>query len=449
MSVKLSFWGASGEVTGSCFLLESNKSRLLVDCGLFQGTGAEEKNRQKLGFGPASVGAVLLTHAHLDHCGRLPLLAHDGFSGPVWATRPSLDFLPIILYDSAKLSSRRETGRLPLYTETDVDAVVKNLKPVEYRTWYQIMPGFRARWWDAGHMLGSASIELATDDGFSFLFSGDLGNVPSPIVRLADQPPAVQTVVMETTYGDRLHPPRGEELKIIIKACQQIAASKGTLLIPAFSLERTQEFLHIFDHYKETGQIDNTLPVYLDSPMALKATAVFEKYPEYFNEHLKQRFQSDDPFDFPGLVLVEHGKQSEVVAQSSGPKVIISGSGMMSGGRVVNHAKKLLPDDRTIVLINGFQAEGTLGRELLRGLKEVNIEGLRVPVHAPIWEVTSMSGHADQIQLQEWFSRLDGVKRVFLVHGEEESRQAFAGRLKHFGAKITLPKIGDSFEFAA
>lgn len=446
MSTKLSFWGASGEVTGSCFLIETAGHRFLVDCGLFQGTGAEEKNEHELEFAPDQIEAVLLTHAHLDHCGRLPLIAKNGFHGPVWATKPTLDFLPIVLYDSAKLNSRQYTGREPLYTDADVDQVLGNLKPVEYHAWQDVLPGVRARWWDAGHMLGSSSVELEVD-GASFLFSGDLGNSPSPLVGMTEAPPEVDNVIMETTYGDRLHPPRGKEMQIVIDACHKIFENKGTLLIPAFSLERTQELLHIFDHLKADGQIDNDLLVYLDSPMALKATAVFEKYPQYFNEHLKQRFESDDPFDFPGLVLVERGKQSRQVTESEGPKVIISGSGMMSGGRVVNHSKKLLSDPHTIVLINGFCAEGTMGRELLRGAKEVDIEGVRVSVNAQIWEITSMSGHANQTQLLEWFGHLKGVKKVFLVHGERDVRAEFKNKLARPNLEIVLPQIGDSFEF--
>jgi metallo-beta-lactamase family protein len=443
--VKLSFWGAAGGVTGSCFLIETSKGNLLVDCGLFQGPGAEEKNREVLGFNPKELKAVLNTHAHLDHCGRLPILAANGFSGQVFATQPSCDFFPILLYDAAKVSG---LGGYPaLYSDDEVEKLLQLLKPVEYHQWYQIIPGVEARWWDAGHMLGSASVEvrLAEWSNQSLIFSGDLGNVPSPIVRETDQPEAVAGVIMESTYGGRNHPPRGEEIHVIESLCRQVEEGNGTLLIPAFSLERTQEFLHIFDHLKREGKISNSLPVFLDSPMALKATAVFENYPQYFNDHLKTQFQSDDPFDFPGLQLVEQARESKKISKIQRSKVIIAGSGMMSGGRVMHHAKKLLPDKRTVVLINGFQAEGTTGREVLERHESVVIDGLEVPVKASIVEVTSMSGHAGHDQLLAWVGKMSGIQKIFLVHGETDSRIALSQALPSGPEKI-LPEMGSSYE---
>lgn len=359
-------------------------------------------------------------------------------------TQPTADFLPIVLFDAAKVSGM--SGLPALYADFEVEQTLRLVKPVEYHRWYPVAPGFEARWWDAGHMLGSSSIEVRLkSSGKSILFSGDLGNVPSPIVKVTDQPEAVSVVVMESTYGDRPHPPRGEELRIVEQLCQRIEENNGTLLIPAFSLERTQEFLHIFDHLKKQGKISDRLPVYLDSPMALKATAVFEKYPEYFNDHLRAEFKGGDPFDFPGLYLVERGFDSRRLTKQQTAKVIIAGSGMMAGGRVVHHAKKLLPDKRAIILINGYQAEGTLGREVLERRSEVVVEGLTVPVKASVVEITSMSGHADQNQLLAWVNNMTGIEKIFLVHGEPESRLAFSGKLP-VGAEKILPEIGSDYD---
>lgn len=445
MSDSLTFWGAAGEVTGSCFHLTTSTGQIVVDVGLFQGLGSEQKNRQLWSMDHTAINSVLLTHAHLDHCGRLPLLAKTPFNGPIWATKPTLDFLPIVLFDSAKLQSRRETAQSPLYSEAEVEKVLSLVRPVEYRTWYDVAPGISARWWDAGHMLGSSSIEIRLKDGQTILFSGDLGNTPSPIVKVSEHPESAATVIMESTYGDRFHPPRGEELKVVAELCQQLEKRQGTLLVPAFSLERTQEFLHIFDHLKRTGEIAASLPVYLDSPMALKATAVFESYPQYFNDHLKTQFQSDDPFDFPGLNIIKTSRESQSLTKSPGPKVIIAGAGMMSGGRVINHAKSLLADKRTIVLINGFQAKGTLGRDVEERLPEVVVAGLKVPLRAYVAEITSMSGHADQNQLLRWLGEIGGVKKIFLVHGEEESRQMLATKLNPMTDKI-LPAWGQTYK---
>lgn len=448
--MNIRFWGAAGEVTGSAYEVTVNGNKFFVDMGMFQGVDSDKKNHRIPDVDFSKINCCLLTHAHLDHCGRIPMMFANGFMGKVWATQPTIDLVEIVWRDALKIAQMDNGLANTLYGDVDVNTAISRLSPVEYLKWFEVCDGVRARYFDAGHILGSASVEIVVTEGNSVkrvVFSGDLGNYPSPLVKITEGPSAADFVVMESTYGNRFHQPRGEEEKIIASVCRDAFERGGTVLMPAFSLERTQEFLHMFDHMRRNGNIPSEMPVYLDSPMGLRATTVFEKYPQYFNEHMRDHFLKDDPFDFPGLHLLFSAKESHRIDKSDESKIIIAGSGMMTGGRIVAHAKKYLPEEKNIIVFSGFQSPGTLGREILDGNKEIVIDSLRIPVNAQVVEITTMSGHADQGQLLGWLSNINGVKTVFLSHGEDDARLALEQKLgesPHI-AKVVRPQYGESY----
>jgi metallo-beta-lactamase family protein len=447
--MNIRFWGAAGEVTGSAYEVTVESGRFMVDMGMFQGEKSEEKNRRIPETDFSIIKGCVLTHAHLDHCGRIPMMFAGGFMGKIWATKPTIDLVEIVWKDALKIAQLENGLSRTLYSEIDVNSALSMLTPVEYMQWLEVIPGVKARYFDAGHILGSASVELLITEGKKtkrVVFSGDLGNSPSPLVKMTEGPKAADIVVMESTYGNRFHKPRGEEEAIISQICNRAFDDGATVLMPAFSLERTQEFLHMFDHMKREGMINARMPIYLDSPMGLRATAVFEKYPEYFNEHMREHFIKDDPFDFPELVISVNSNQSHRIDQSEEAKVIIAGSGMMTGGRIVAHAKKYLPLEKSVIIFSGFQSPGTLGREILDGAREVVVDGLKIPVNAQIEEITTMSGHADQGQLLGWLSGIEGVSTVFLSHGEEEARAVLKDEIiAGMKVEVVCPLYGESF----
>lgn len=409
---------------------------------------------------PCTIDSVILTHAHLDHCGRLPMLMNREFSehkcsygGEIWSTKPTVELTSLVLEDAARLQEGgvKRGGFAPLYDEMEVVKVMGRFKPTDYERVEQATSDVSFKYLDAGHILGSASVvaEIKASNGGkkTIVFSGDLGNEPSPIVGLIDEPRFADVVVMESTYGDRLHEPRGKEMEMIGKYCREIERTKGTLLIPAFSLERTQELLQIFDTLKKTGGASNELRVYLDTPMGMRATAIYEKYPEYFNEKTRALYRLDDPFDFPGLTLVEYKDQSQRINNELGAKVIIAGSGMMTGGRIVFHAARWLGDAKSILLFTGYQAKGTRGRHIQDGDRRIVIEGKLVEINARIEQVNSMSGHADQNQLMDWLKQIQGVKKVILTHGEEGPRMALEELIKkEFSYEVVRPLLNDVVE---
>jgi metallo-beta-lactamase family protein len=446
--MRLSFFGAAGTVTGSCFGVGEE---ILVDFGMYQGVPESlGSNRDNLGFDPAALKSVLITHAHLDHCGRLPLLAKSGFLGKIFMTPATRDLVEIVLMDSAKIAEQNalEEGVEPLYSSLDVEETLRRIEVCEYSQKFMVDDGIEACFYDAGHILGSASVKIESE-GKSIVFSGDLGNSPQDIVKPTVIPENSDFVVMESTYGDRVHT-HDDVVKIIEDEVNTVDKSKGTLLIPAFSLERTQELLHIFDHLKKEGKIDASLPVYLDSPMAIRATEVFGKYRNLFNKETLEHSKSDDPFDFPGLIVTASSNDSRKIAGRMGGKVIIAGSGMMSGGRIMNHAAHYLPSDKTRLLIVGYQGVGTLGRDILEKYEqssgrtfEVVIGRKTVAVNAVVNSIEGMSAHADQNQLMKWLSGIKGVKKVFLVHGED-GREPLAYRIKkELNLAVGLPVVGD------
>lgn len=429
MQIEVEFHGAAGEVTGSCYLLRAGDKALLIDMGMFQGEGAEEKNNRELGFAPGDLSGVVLTHAHLDHCGRLPLLVKNGFKHAVWCTPPTRELGELVLYDSAKIATGNAdvSGGLAYYTEMDAAMILDKFRIANYGEQWVIDDRFKVEFTDAGHILGSASAVIEILEGGktvkTVVFSGDIGNNPSPIVKPVQAPEKADTVIMESTYGNRLHKPRGEERATIIKAAAEVVKTGGTLLIPAFSLERTQELLYLFHQLKKDGSVAAKLPVFLDAPMGIRATEIFIKYSDYFNDKIKEEFEREDVFDFEGLEVTMKDRLSRKIGRERGAKVIIAGSGMMEGGRIVRHAVNELEKKSTILLFTGFQAEGTLGREIMEGATDVYANGRAVNVRAKIAETASMSAHADQTGLLTWLNEIKGVKRVLLTHGEEMERQ--------------------------
>lgn len=442
---KIQFLGAAGDVTGSNFLVTaSDDSQMLVDFGMFQGTKTDVKENYKpLGFSPPQIKGVVLTHAHLDHCGRLPMLVMRGFTGKVYMTAPTFSLVEIVLRDAANIAEEKVDFE-PLYGMDEVEKLLNMVEIVEYNKPFTFS-SFRVVLKDAGHILGSASV-LVTDthDNMSIVFSGDLGNSPEDIVKPTEYFDRADFVVMEATYGDTIRP-KDDPSQILLEEINAAEKDGGVLLIPAFSLERTQEILHKIHHLKKDGKVSADTPFFLDTPMGIRATAVFKNYKDFYNEELQSHFA--DPFTFEGLVITESAKDSKEILKAMEPKVIIAGSGMMSGGRIVHHATHYLSDPRTRILFVGYQAEETPGRKILEGTKSVWLDEKHVSVKAHVRRIESLSAHADQEKLLIWLSHIKGVKEVFLVHGEDEKRQVLANKIisgLHI-QNIILPEVDQEY----
>ncbi|MFA6129289.1 MAG: MBL fold metallo-hydrolase, partial [Bacteroidales bacterium] len=362
----------------------------------------------------------------LDHCGRLPILENKGFMGDVYMTTPTADLAMLSLLDSAKIAKEDHPERI-LYDKETVYKFINRFRVVNYGQTFTVSD-FKITLRDAGHILGSSSVEVAVD-GQIIVFSGDLGNTPEDLTKPTELIKSADIVVIESTYGGRVHPP-GEPEEMIQREINLVEQTGGTLLIPAFSLERTQELLHIISHLKSQGQIRAETPVFLDSPMAEKATNIYEKHKSFLNAEIRKDFMTSDPFSFPGLQVCETRKDSASLDIQNGVKVIIAGAGMMTGGRIVGHAKALLDNPHTRLLIVGYQGEQTLGREILMGERDVNIDGQRVHINATVTDIQVMSSHADQPKLMNWLKAIRGVRKVIITHGEDGPRHILSGQIK-------------------
>lgn len=472
--MKIQFCGATETVTGSSYYIETPNAKILVDCGAYQGSQEmEAKNAEPFPFDPSQLDYVFLTHAHFDHCGRLPILFKQGFRGRVISTQPTRDLSRIVLLDSAHIQEEdydrwlarakknpekyggeegfAYTQNQPLYTEQDVEDTMTLFEVYPYGNSVDLHNGIEFRMRDAGHILGSAMLELWVQNEAGrtrkIVFSGDLGQPGARIVRDPDMIREADYVVCESTYGNRIHKNRDEtvlELLAILKEAQQ---SGGNILIPSFAIERTQEILYEINLFVENRLLSG-LPVYLDSPMATKATEVFRKYPNFYDEDARRLLdKGDDPFDFPGFHKIDAAEDSKRLAAKTGI-VIMAGSGMCTGGRIVHHLKNNIEKSKTNIIFVGYQVQGTLGRRILDGEPEVKIHGQTLKNNAKIHTLGGFSAHGDKADLTYWLRSFGhSPKQIFITHGEKEVANEFAEHVRNeLQIDTHVPKLNEEIE---
>jgi len=462
--MKITLWGSAGDVTGSAYFIQTDQTSILVDCGSFQGTKtAEARNRKLPPIDLSRLEAVVLTHAHLDHCGRLPLLAKENFKNPIYATPATIEISALILRDSLKVQNNDleklnrkllRNGKAPIepvFTKKDVEDVIGLMKPIAYQQDQLIAPGIQVRVAEAGHILGSSSLKfMITENGItkSIVFSGDLGAKGMPIVR--DPDPFVQTdlVFLESTYGDRDHKPMNETLEEFDSIISDTVVVKGKILIPSFAVGRTQDLLYYIDIATHKGKLP-PFPIYLDSPMAIEATKIYLRHPELFDEEMIE-LSRDGQFqrDYNRIHTTVSAEESRKINDIQGTCMIIAGSGMCNAGRILHHLRHNLWKPETSVIIVGYQAEGTLGRRLVDGAKWVTIFGEHIAVRAKIHKLGGFSAHAGQSDLLNWFNSLASWRpKVVLSHGEDKARLPLAKIIRErYGLDPILPNYGDSIE---
>jgi len=461
--LKLSFHGADRSVTGSCHLVECAGRRILIDCGLHQGSRElDEENAAPFGFDAASIDHVLLTHAHLDHCGRLPLLAKRGFRGEVIMTSASRELARLVMLDAAHLQEEdaryharhvkrngaSEDNNKPLYSTLDALNCLDYFgRTAVYDKVLEVVAGVHATFIDAGHILGSASIFLELKEqgrSASVLFSGDLGNAGRPLLRSPSKPPHADNVVIETTYGDRLHKPLGPSIDEFYGAITDTLERGGNVIIPTFALERAQELLYFLSQGIAQGRLTKPMQVYLDSPMAISATEIFRRHLECFEPATAKLFQDGhDPLSLPGLHFTRQTADSIAINNVRGGAIIMAGSGMCTGGRVRHHLQHNIGREDSSIVFVGYAADGTLARRIIDGAKQVNILGETIPVRARIYTINGFSAHADQAELLAW-QKQTSAKRAFLVHGEENIMRQFSAHL--VGTRVEMPEPNEVFE---
>ena len=455
----IEFFGAAGEVTGSCHILRVGDQTVLLDCGLIQGSRKdEERNHNPFPFEARSIDAVVLSHAHLDHCGRLPLLVRRGFRGPIYVQEAAGELTAILLADAAHLEERdaeyqsRKTGHKikPLFTLEDGEAVMRQLKSRKYRQRFPVVPGIEVCYRDAGHILGSCAVEVfASEQGreAKLVFSGDLGQYGTPILQDPECIESADYVLMESTYGNRRHRDRDETIKEIGEILGQVRADKGNVLIPAFAIGRSQEVLYLLGKHYEEWELDR-FQVFLDSPMAIEASKVYWDHPHLYDEEASELHRQNDGMPLlPNLKLTRNTEESMAINRVRSGAIIIAGSGMCNGGRIVHHLKHNLPDARNHVIIVGFQAYGSTGRRLVDGDASVRIHGEEVAVRAKIHTVGGLSAHGDQDDLARWYECMKNRPPVWLVHGERESQIAFKDYMsQRNGAQVHLPDPGERLQ---
>ena len=461
--MKLSFYGADQCVTGSCHCLEVNGKKILIDCGLQQ--GRDEINNRELPFAPNTVDYVLITHAHIDHSGRVPMLVKQGFDGEIWTTRLTKELLEIMLVDSAHIQEsdaeyenrkNMRAGRPlvePIYTTEDAMRTVGYIHPCEYEQRVELCDGVTAVFTDAGHLLGSASITLeVTENGVTktIVFSGDIGNINQPIIRDPIPLKKADYVVMESTYGDRNHQEVWSYTSELAKVIDRTLARGGNVVIPAFAVGRTQEVLYFIRRIKQEGLV-KSLPdfhVYIDSPLATKATTIFGgDLRGYLDEEaLELVREGTSMFSFPGLRLTESVEESKLLNMDHTPKVIISASGMCDAGRIRHHLKYNLWRSESTIVFVGFQSSGTVGRALLDGAKSVKLFGEEIAVRAEIENFKGLSSHADRDHLLEWAQSFENTTHFFVVHGDREVAPYFADSLKKLGLSAHAPQYTEVYD---
>lgn len=448
---RITFHGGVGSPTGSNFVLSTDTVQLMIDCGLAQGhqpPGVD--NRADFPYDPSSINALVVTHGHLDHVGRIPKLVAAGFTGPVYSTAPTRAIAEHIFEDSLVImqEEERETGVPPLYTRVDIDRALSMWETKQYHESWSIRDA-TIELKDAGHILGSAFVEVTTGDTVT-VFSGDLGNSGTPLLEETEAPTGAHYIVTESVYGDRNHEPVDARKDKLIKAIKRAVREQGALLIPAFSIERTQVLLSELNELIEGGTVPS-IPVFLDSPLAIKITDVYREYSDYFNKEVQQTIAAgDDIFAFPKLTFTETVNDSKMISNVSGAKIIIAGSGMSHAGRIQHHERQLLSDPSTTLLIVGFQAPGTLGRRIQDGAKRVTILGKEVRVRATVMSIDGYSAHKDSDGLLEFVAGAgEQLKKAFVVLGEPKASQFLAQRLHDYvGVDAIIPKLGETIDLA-
>ncbi|HET8785616.1 MAG TPA: MBL fold metallo-hydrolase RNA specificity domain-containing protein [Candidatus Limnocylindrales bacterium] len=534
----ITFLGGATTVTGSTFLITTDRARVLVDCGMFQGSPNESiRNRVPFGFDPADLDAVLLTHAHLDHCGRLPLLVKEGYRGTILATAGTCELASLVLLDSGHLheefakrearwerrhpdlvdaDDRKEAAEYqaaidlaaageseeaavetaasgpapgehvatsiepeppfdwrardpeaelrrqppdlqvdldaPLYTVKDAERAIEHFRPIDYDAEREVAPGVSAVFLDAGHILGSAIVRLRIEDGGEervIVFSGDLGRPGTPIIRDPSYLTAADYVLVESTYGGREHEPQDEAIRVLAETVRLVAESEGVLLVPSFAIGRTQEVVWELDRLIERGEIP-LLPLFLDSPMATKATAIYRRYSEYFDDETARLLRDGaTPLDYPAQVVVNTAKESSQIQYTKRPYMIVASNGMLTGGRVVGHLRNLIDDPGATLLFVGYQGEGTLGAHLQAGAKTVRLDGQIRQVRCKVRSIAGFSAHADEGELLDWIRRFADRKRpgdpgfprkVFLVHGDPDAQVAMEPKVRALGFETHIPR---------
>ena len=493
--MKLAFLGAATTVTGSQFLLTTDRARVLVDCGMFQGSPRDsERNRLDFAYEPASIDALLLTHAHLDHSGLIPVLVRGGFKGPIHATPPTVELTRLILLDSGKVQAQQaedhrewaertarrarrraaeegldpeeavragpaevETKDLePLYDVDDAERAMAGFVAHGYREAVQVAPGVTATFFDAGHILGSAIIVVdATDhDGeppTRIVFSGDLGRPETPIIH---DPTAIldgaDIVLVESTYGGREHEPEAEAIRLLAEAINVTADSSGVLLIPSFAIGRTQEVVWVMDRLLEAGRIPH-VPLYLDSPMASRASDIYRRFPGYYDEETHRLLsEGASPLDYPDATITRTADESKAIKFAPRPMLIVASNGMLTGGRVVHHLRNLVGDPKATILFVGYQGEGTLGAHLQAGAETIRIDGQPVRVRCQVRSISGFSAHADESELLDWVRHFSVAERrprqVFIVHGDPEAAQAIEPKIRAMGLDTHRPAFREEVE---
>jgi metallo-beta-lactamase family protein len=449
--LSIQFLGAAGTVTGSKTLISNGDKKILVDCGLFQGLKhLRALNWQPLPFDASEINAVILTHAHLDHTGYLPRLVHQGFDGPVYGSAPTCEITEVLLLDSAKIQEEdaehanregytKHKPARPLYDLEDAKNTLPMLRPHPEDEWKQIDENIRFRFRNNAHIIGATFVDLEVN-GKRIVFSGDIGRTDDPMLEVPDRPEKADYVIVESTYGDRIHPhvDNEEQFRDIL---HKVAGRNGILIVPSFTVDRAQDFMYLFWKLEQANEIPN-IPIFLDSPMGIDVSKVFNKYyrwhklgPEIFDEV------------FRNTKMIRSFKETEQLAADSRPKIVIAGSGMMNGGRVLTYLKRHLGNPDSTIIIPGYQAEGTRGRSIHDGAHEIKIHGDYYPVRAHIEDIRTMSSHADQAQIINWLSALkQAPEKVFINHGEPKSADALRVKIRDtFGWDVNIPQLRDEF----
>jgi metallo-beta-lactamase family protein len=495
--MELRFLGAATTVTGSQFLLTTKRAQVLVDCGMFQGNPHEtEHNRAPLAYDPKDIDALLLTHAHLDHCGLIPYVVKQGMQAPIFATAGTVELAGVVLLDSGKLQEefakrdarhgdRRprpstgdeeealETGRHdagevrdperalrsqgpeatseidePLYTAAEAQSSLRFFHAIGYGTEIDVAAGVKATFLDAGHILGSAMIRVVASDGDGtpdrvIVFSGDIGRPNTPIIRDPTVLTDADYVLMESTYGGREHEPQAEAVKVLADVVRAVAEAKGVLVVPSFAIGRTQEVVFELDRLLSEKKIPH-LPLYLDSPMASKATDIYRRHREYFDEETRALLaRNDDPLDYPGATVTNDAEQSKKIRTAPRPYMVVASNGMLTGGRVLHHLRNIIDDPSATLLFVGYQGEGTLGAHLQAGAKEIKLDGQSHAVRCRVVSISGFSAHADESELLDWIGGFrKGTrrpKRVFIVHGDPPAEAALEPKVRALGFETHVP----------